>query len=386
MSVLDSVPDGLLAPTTLEELLLDGALGQVRQLPDLSALPRLRVLRMSGQVGYAGRPPGHDLLGRVWQVATLEDLRIDRWGEQTEYKRPTHDRVTGGHEVARPALTALPDDAFARMGGLRRLDLSFNELASLPESFYQLSSLEFADLQYTKLDAPTLTRLQEVFPRVRLDLRKGIAPADDTDPGWQAVHTLVQQGAERLSGSPEAAVSCFEQALARCQPGARFSEYDQLYALYGLINALRDLAAEAEDEDEGQELTGKLIGYAEQALAVAGNRGTVWHFTNEGAFQEEVTRLAGNSLAWHLLQRGEHQRALSAAERALAVAGGPEHDYIRDTMARILLAVGRDHDAYLIADIVLTRNPGCAHFADLAASPQFRAWREANSAAEAPPA
>ncbi|MGW2113042.1 leucine-rich repeat domain-containing protein [Streptomyces sp. NPDC001948] len=157
---LDSVPDELLALAGLEELDLRGSLSaRLERLPDLARLPRLRVLRLSGNTRWTYQPePDRNLLSAVWAVTTLEELEIDRWGERTLRD-----------QVVRTALTALPDDAFARMPGLRRLDLSFNELTVLPESFFRLAHLEAVDLRYTKLSRPVLDRLRDELPHVRLE-------------------------------------------------------------------------------------------------------------------------------------------------------------------------------------------------------------------------
>lgn len=160
---LETLPDDLLALTALEELDLRGSLSALLpRLPDLAALPRLRVLRLNGNTPWSFQPePGRDLLSGIWQISTLEHLEIDRWGKKTV-----------GDQVVRTAFTALPDDAFSRMPGLRRIDLSFNELSTLPESFFQLRRLEAADLRYTALDRPTTNRLRTVFPDLGQDLRK----------------------------------------------------------------------------------------------------------------------------------------------------------------------------------------------------------------------
>ncbi len=364
LAILGKVPDELLALTELEELHLDAALGFVRRLPDLAQLPRLRVLRMDGRSGNTNRHPTHDLLDGVWRITTLEELGIDRWGKND----------------GRKALTALPDDAFAAMPNLRRLDLSFNDLKTLPESFYGLRQLEFADLQYTKLDGRTLDRLRDTFPQVRIDLRNVERRTKDVDdPNWRAVHELVKEGGGRITGDPAEAVSSFEGALALCLPGARFSDYDQLYAHYGLVTTLGQLVTDAEDDAERAALTDKLMRYAEEALGLVPEPWMVWHFTDEGAFQQEVTRRAGNALAWHLMKRGDLEHALSTVERALTFAAEPDYDYIRDTKVRILLAMGRADDAFVIVDQVLTRTPDFGDFADLSADPDFRSWREANS-------
>jgi tetratricopeptide (TPR) repeat protein len=198
------------------------------------------------------------------------------------------------------------------------------------------------DLRYTALDRATIARLVATFPKTRLDLRH--IDGDDEltdDPTWRQVHELVAEGGKLLADrEPDEAVERFEQALTRCVPGARFAEYDQLYALYGTVEALGQLRLETTGEQHAA-LTERLVRHAEQALSLAPAPGGIFHFTDLGAFQEELTRRAGNALAWVLMERGELGRALAVIDRALAVADGAESDYVRDTKVRILLAAGR---------------------------------------------
>jgi Leucine-rich repeat (LRR) protein len=159
----DCIPDSLCALTSLEELSLDDALGLVaRPLPDLSPLGRLRTLSLSGQTDHMRVPvPSHDLLRPLFamDLRSLENLSIDRWGAEKK----------GG----RGPLTA---DVIAGVGSfrtLRTLDLSFNDLTSLPDDFYTLPALESINLAYNKLDDATRQRLAAAFPqaKIRYDFR-----------------------------------------------------------------------------------------------------------------------------------------------------------------------------------------------------------------------
>jgi Leucine-rich repeat (LRR) protein len=373
---LDALPDDLLQLTTLEELSLNGAVGAVDRLPDLTRLPRLRVLRLDGGRATSGGDYPHPrLLEGVWPISTLEELTLAHWGEKTEYDRRTRSR-----EVVRGPLTGLPDNAFAELTRLRRLDLSGNELTELPESFYALTGLTEVDLQYTRLNAATFDRLAEVFPEVHIDLRHVAARKDPDDPGWWRVNKLVTDAGRAQTENPSRAARLYEQALALCVPGARFAEYDQLYALNGLIDVLGRLRQEATGSrrataEQRQEIEHRLESHAETALALIPAPGTIRHYTELGAFQEEVSRRAGDALARLLLERGDPARAGAVADRALAVAGGPDHDYLWVTKVRILLAAGQREDAYRIADQVLTREPTAPALQDIAAAPDFRAWR-----------
>jgi Leucine-rich repeat (LRR) protein len=371
MSRLDSLPDDLLQLATLEELSLNGALGFIRKLPDLAKLPRLRVLHLDGRAANSGPYPHPRILDDVWSISTLEELGIDRWHEETAVNPTTKER-----QVIRPGLGSLPDGAFAAMPGLRRLDISFNHLTTLPESFYALADLAEVDLRYNDLDPQTLDRVTTTYPRVKLDLRNGAAVADVDDPHWRQVHELVAQGGRAQDHAEKAAL--FEEALAACVPGSVFSEYDQLYALYGVVDCLGHLRLSA-TSDERAALTERLVRHAELALSLVPEPGSIWHYTELGAFQEEVTRRTGNALAWTLMEAGELDRALTVVDRALTFASGVDVDYIRDTKVRILLAAGRPDGAYLIVDQVLTRAPEFGDFADLRHAPEFLAWRRANT-------
>ncbi|MGW1350029.1 leucine-rich repeat domain-containing protein [Streptomyces sp. NPDC002409] len=358
---LESVPDTLLDLTALEELNLNScASARLTRLPELARLPRLRVLQLSGHTPWTGQPPAsRDLLTGIWDITTLEHLELDRWGQET---------FEG--EKIRTALRALPDDAFARTPNLRHIDLAFNELTTLPEAFFALRHLESVNLRDTELDRPTLDRLRATFPGTRIDLRGTGAEEVVHDPNWQAVHALVREGSAK---GGEAAVAAYEQAIALCVPGACYSGHDRLYAHYALVNTLGELAGNASDADRPA-LDAELVRYAERTLALLPD--TIWHFTDEGAFQEEVGRRTGNALAWHLLRMGEPERALTAVEQALVEAEGPSHDFIHDTRVRVLLALGRTDDAYRVADQVLTRDPGFEDLADLANLPEFQRWRQ----------
>lgn len=356
-SALADIPDDITRLGSLEALNLNAALGQLTRLPPLHELPKLTSLLMDGRAGNTGKYPPHAVLEGVWRIATLEHLGIDRYGEEKGKRSP---------------LTSLPADAFARLTRLRTLDVSFNPLTTLPESFFALTSLERVDLRYTKLDRATLDRLAATFPRVRFDLRNVTTRFDVDDPNWRAVREKVQAAAAKLRSDRAAALEGFEAALAFCTPGAVHSDYDELYALYGAVDALTHLRQKAE-KDARAALDDKLIAYATRALELVPAPGTIWHFTDEGAFQEEVTRRTGNALAWTLMERGDLDRALAIVERALSAGG--DRGYIFDTKVRILLRAGKCAEAYTIVDAILAEDPSFDDFQDVKASDAFRAWK-----------
>lgn len=373
---LASVPDTLLDLTGLEELHLSGSLSdRLDRLPDLARLPRLRVLRLGGGAAPGALPPGRGLLSGIWGIATLEHLEIDHWGEE----------VRDGATV-RTAFRSLPEDAFARMPGLRHLDLSFNELAALPEPFFALRRLESANLRSTRLDGPTVDRVRAAFPEAYLVL-EDVGPREDADgPGHRRVRELVRSGTAKLDapGGPDlhGAAADFREAAALCVPGAHHSDHDRLFVHHALVQTLVRLVETSPGADRPA-LTAELIAHGERALSLLPDR--IDRSTGEGALQETVERWTGNTLAWYLLRSGEPERALAAVERALPDTDDPECDFIRDTQVRVLLALGRDEDAYRVVDRVLARVPGYLRVAgivirepvfgdltDIIASPAYR--------------
>ncbi|MFC5002550.1 hypothetical protein ACFPIJ_32550 [Dactylosporangium cerinum] len=153
-NAFDALPADL---PDVEELDLANALGLLRTpLPGFAGLPRLRVLRLSGGTDHSALPvPPHSLLRPVFAapVATLVELSVDRWGPSDK----------GG----RGPLTAGDLAGIGGFRALRVLDLSFNELRSLPDDLFTLP-LDRLDLRYNRLDAASRARVREVFPQAEL--------------------------------------------------------------------------------------------------------------------------------------------------------------------------------------------------------------------------
>lgn len=153
-----SLPADLSRLAELEELDLSGSLGLVTSpLPDLSAMPRLRVLGFSGNTSHSGVPvPPHDMLAQLFalHLPALEDLRIDRWGG----------------EGKRGPLPAAVLAGIGAWSGLKRLDLSWNGLTDLPEDFFALSELEDVDLTRNSLRKRTRDRLLDTYPEDTIEL------------------------------------------------------------------------------------------------------------------------------------------------------------------------------------------------------------------------
>lgn len=354
---LRAIPEALLALPELEHLDLNQSLGHITRLPALRTLPKLRTLLLSGGPRGDGTLAPHSVLDEVWEISTLETLAIDGYF---------------GHEGKRESLTRLPEHAFAKLTRLRTLNLSYNHLETLPESFYALQHLESVDLRGTRLDAATVARVRSTFPNVRLDLR-GVRLRDDVDdPNWHAVRAVVSTKAP--PGHAEE-LAHFEQALARCTPGAAYSPFDELYALYRAIHALEQMLEQLPPSSQGRtELSDKIIRYATRALAMLPP--PMVHVTDETDFEQQVVRRAGNALARVVLDRGEADRALVVIERALAVDPDDLAGYALATKARALLAAGREHEAFEVAYVIGADDPSASEVQAIKASPAFQQWQQ----------
>ncbi len=380
------IPDDLLKLSSLEELNLTRTLSGLSHMADLSKLPRLRRLKFTG-LSSTGQDttnyPQHDIIATALACTHLEELSLDRWGKADTYNDELDDYV-----VVRKKLKKLPEGAFANMPNLKWLDLSFNELKTLPESFFQLKNLEFVNLQYTELNRETLDRIARDCSTIRMDLRNVPTKQDSNDPHWKAVNKTVKKASKALEKSKYAAAcKSFEQAIEMMSPGRRFSDYDQLFAHYGMLHALGYIVQEADESDaleaaERARLMAKCMLHARKCLELTPDPNLVWHFTDEGEFHKEVIRTASNALAWYLYenQTGAHdlEEALSLIEKAISCITEPHQAFLYDTKVRILLALNRQDDAYPIVNRILANDPDFYEFQDLKTDENYQTWAAAN--------
>jgi Leucine-rich repeat (LRR) protein len=374
---LSELSEELLQLDELRELELGRTLCVLDDIPDLSQLPKLRRLGFDGSRRSTTLPyPSETLVDSAFGVSSLERLGLDRWGEQTDY-----DASVGEHVVVREGLDELPD-RFDESPKLRRLDLSFNELESLPDTLFELEHLEFVDLRYNPLSRKTLDRISDELAGVEVDLRNVDTKVDVDDPHWQAVHEGVKSaGADMRGGSYEDALEGFESVLEMCTPGKMYSDYDRHYALYGVVYCLSRLILDAEGQNRDT-LVEELIEASRRALDVVPDPSQIWHFTDQGAFNKEIYRYAGNALAWYLYEGEDDpdvlEEALSAAEMAAQFVESSQHWYVLDTKVRILLSLGRQDEAYSIVRRILNQDATFEDFQDLTDDPDYLSWVEAN--------
>ncbi len=357
------LPASMGSLTSLEELNLSGSLGLLTSpLPDLSSLTRLRVLRLSGNTSHTSVPvPSHDLLRQLFTMTlpALEVLDIDRWGASDKGPR-----------------TELTAEIIAGIGSfqaLRRVDLCFNGLTDLPEDFLSLPALEWVDLHYNALRQAVRQRVAATYPNAQIDFRNQKTAEDDAErTALRAASAKISTANQlRDAGRVAEALTEYDRAIAEFTDGTAVSAYGLLYARYGKLwlhnhaVSAADTAADARPEH----LRGGAA-EAKECLRLVPPVWNIFHFTDEGQFQREVVRQAANFLAWYTLtgelaaagaieeSEATPQRALELIEMGVDCADGSQHLYLHDTHARVLLALGREPDAWRVVHRSPRTGPG----------------------------
>lgn len=364
------IPSEITGLTKLETLRLSGALARLtKPVPDLSPLSKLRVLHFNGSSSHTGvRKPSHEVLASLFTMTlpALEELSIDRWGKEGEYRMPLDVAVVAD---------------VGRFTSLRKLDLSFNGLKTLPESFYTLS-LDELDLRYNAIRKDDRKRVMERNPKARIDLRnQRFAKGEEEQQEAVELSKLVTEANEHRSKKRyERAIESYDKALAEIAKGNVVSEYNQLYCHYGKAWVYSQLGYVDKTQPEDVVRDSRVAGVASSRRALELVPTMIWHFTDEGQFHREVLRFCGNFVAWELKEDASGaddpklEQALELIEGAVACAEGAQHHYLIDTQVRVLLALGREADAFKAAHSVLRRNPDFADLADIKADANYQAW------------
>lgn len=407
-----TIPASFLNLQNLEELDLNASLCYLSALPDLSTLTKLRVLKANGLINYTTRPKPHQsLLRSFFGITGLEELSIDRHGESKDIfkdaefrellgnlaydperqaeikacfqpqkeKNPFYGTIWEGY--SRKNLTAQHLEGIGNLKNLKVLDLSFNGLEHLPGEIYTLQHLEKVNLKYNEnLAIEDLKRLYETFPKARINGKKIRTRVDIDDENFKKINDLNKHGNLVMRQQNYAqAIETFEEAISLCTPDKKYSDYDELYAHYGVAYSLGQWIPKQPAGKEKDAMIEKLKRVAKKALdELIPADGSIWHYTEEGAFQEECIRIMGNALAWNLYEnttdKAVLEEALVYASRAAQYIDGSQHHFILDTQVRVLLKLGRQEEAYPIVARTLAHHPAFADFQDLKQDNDYLQW------------
>ncbi|MCD4664073.1 MAG: hypothetical protein K8R68_02305, partial [Bacteroidales bacterium] len=400
-----TIPESFLNLQNLEELNIGSCLCYLNELPDLSKLKKLKILKADGSTSYITCPqPKQSLLNYFFNIIGLEELYIDRHGKSEEtlkdeelqklIKNLKHDpkrkaevkacfkkNDTVWKGVSRKSLKAEQLKGIGKLQNLKVLDLSFNGLKSLPEEIFTLKKLNKIDLEYNeKLPMEDLKRLYEAFPKAKINAKKIRTRIDINDKNFKKVKSLNKKGITEMQQRNYAkGVKHFEEALSFCTTDKKYSDYDEMYAHYGIVYCLGYLLIQQEKGKNYDEMAEKLITIGKKTLKeFIPADGLIWHYTEEGAFQEECIRYIGNSVAWYLFENCSETETLNEAlkyiNRSTQYITGSQHHYIYDTQVRILLKLNRNEAAYPIVSRILINNPDFDDFQDFKKDTNYLQW------------
>lgn len=415
---LKAIPESILNLHNLEELGLDASLGYLNELPDLSKLKKLKTIHAHGLVAHFAYPVARQsLLQSFFTITHLEALYIDRHGKREEVFinknelakieqalahaperfREFTDRLvdqpneywgTGKKGIVREALKAEHLKGISNLQQLKVLDLSFNDLSSLPEEILTLKNLQFLDLQYNRLPFSERLAIAKALPGCTIDYRSNGAENETADTEeekqWQAMNKLIKEAnalmyahddREKLLNS----LIKYDEVLAFFNSGKVVDEYNLLYANYGKVYAYNYLTSTHKagfSAAELSELINAAIKQASHTLSLV--PAIIWHYTDLGKFHEEITRITANSLAWLMYTisdtKEELEKALEIILKGVAYIENGTQYFIYDTQVRILLKLGRTNEAYQIVKRTLAQLPDFGDFQDIKTNDDYKEW------------
>lgn len=416
---IKTIPAQFLQLTQLEELNLNASLCYLNSLPDLSVLKNLKVLRADGLISYTTRPhPEQSLLKSFFTISSLEELYIDRHGEdkeafvkkeqQEEIKQNlAHDPARwakidaaldttvpnsiygdGRAGIVRPALTASHLEGISNLKYLRVLDLSFNDLSTLPEELLTMTHLRSINLRYNRLPVSERLRIGKALvgciPDFRDNKEDGETVNSEEVKLWHEMNALIKQANTLMfaRNDRDKLLHClpvYDQVLEYFSTGKVVDEYNNLYANYGKIYAYSYLTSTFKNtfsKDELEQHVQDALKQGVYTLSLIPN--IIWQYTDIGKFHEEITRIASNTVAWLMYERcdkkEELEEALSIIEKGVQCVKFEQHFFIYDTQVRILLKMGNTEEAYRVVKKKLAKEPGFADFADIKKDKDYKAW------------
>lgn len=188
-NLIKELPVSLENVQTLESFIWTGGRTQSPVFPDFRRFPNLKKLVISRKF--------NSWKDRVFELHNLEHLAIDRnkeerekftqdmldtWTEMAEEQNDEawkkqiqwmqENKVDEGNGkfsiLTSPGMKWEELADINKLKNLQYLDLSFNNLPALPETFYELKNLKYIDLRYNKFSEEEQERIKRSFPDVEI--------------------------------------------------------------------------------------------------------------------------------------------------------------------------------------------------------------------------
>lgn len=415
---LKTIPESILNLHNLEELGLDASLSYLNELPDLSKLKKLKTIHAHGLVPHHPYPVARQsLLRSFFKITSLEALYLDRHGKREEVfinknelarmeqnlahdperfqeftarlvDQPNEYWGTGKKGVLRDALKAEHLEGISNLQHLKVLDLSFNDLTSLPEEILTLKNLQLLDLKYNHLPASERLKIAKTLPGCTIDLRNNGAETETADTEevkqWQAMNTLIKEANTLMYAEDDReklllSLIKYDEVLTYFSSGKVVDEYNLLYANYGKAYAYSYLTSTHKAAFSSVELSELIHAAIKQGLHTLSQvPSTIWHHTDLGKFHKEITRITANSLAWlmHVINDKKEalEKALEIIMKGEAYIEDETHYFIYNTQVRILLKLGRTDEAYQVVKRMLALLPEFGDFQDIKNDTDYKTW------------
>jgi len=294
----------------------------------------------------------------------------------------------GRKGIVREALKAAHLEGISNLQNLKVLDLSFNDLTTLPEEVYALKGLQYLNLRYNRLPTSERLTISKNLPGCTIDFRDNRVENETTDredvKQWEAMNTRMKEANILMNAKDDRekllqSLKLYDEVLEFFSSGKVVDEYNLLYANYGKVYAYSYLTSNhkaAFSPAALLELNEAAIKHGLHTLDLVPQM--IWHFTDLGKFHEEVTRITANSVAWqmHAISNKQEdlEKALAIILKGVAFIENESHYYIHDTQVRILLKLGRKEEAYQLVKRILTASPDFSDFQDLKQDAEYMEW------------
>jgi tetratricopeptide (TPR) repeat protein len=185
----------------------------------------------------------------------------------------------------------------------------------------------------------------------------------------------------RTHGDYLQALEYYDKGLNLISLGYVKSDYNLLYIHYSKLWIYSNLAYHKQLEDS---LPYKKLCFKEAklCLSLVPENFSIWHFTEEGQFHDEVIRYSINAIAWYVYETSNNKNSLENAleliDRACTFATNPSTYYIFDTKVRILIKLDRSSEAFQIVKKILKKVPNFSDFQDFKKNQAYLNWLEIN--------
>ena len=151
-------------------------------------------------------------------------------------------------------------------------------------------------------------------------------------------------------------------------------DYDSMYYYYGFLFAIIN-RVEGAKGDEKVEFMKEYVEFG--SILLEANSGPIlFHYSDMSKFRREVKRNASNGVGWYLMELGKLEEALPYAETAVSLIESAADDYTYETLALILIKLGRKNEGYSLVKRTLDKKPKYEHFQIFLKDEDYLAWKE----------